>query len=218
VLGGNGEAGGRSIESLRYREDGFTPEKQKVFLKVLRKTGCVADAARKAGVSTTTITRLRRLFADFDAACEAARRMAVPQLEEIAYRRATIGAPAKIIRNGALYEVRIKPSDSMLRLLLAGAAPEKYGRYAGRPGKAAAEKKRKVPEEIPIEQVRDEVLAQVANIRRHKIRREGYTSGPDGTLMPPGWRMVEEAELARLGWTPPPAPDAPEQDADDAWG
>ena len=87
-----GTAGGRSIGTLRYRLDGFTPKKRRVFLKALRKTGCVRDAAGKAGVSTTTIDRLRRIFADFNAECEAARRMAVPALEEIAYRRATVGA------------------------------------------------------------------------------------------------------------------------------
>jgi len=129
-----------SIDGLRYREDGFTPEKRKRFLKTLRKTGCVADAARVAGVSTTTIHRLRRKFADFDSQCVAARRLAVPELEAIAYKRATEGAPAKIIRKGELFEVRVKPSDSILRLLLAGAAPKKYGRYAGLPAaKAPAE-------------------------------------------------------------------------------
>ena len=35
------------------------------------------------------------------------------------------------------------------------------------------------------------------------MAHEGYRYGPDGRLVPPGWRMVTEEELARLGWTPP---------------
>jgi hypothetical protein len=124
-------AAGRSIEELRYRIDGFTPERRQRFLAALRQTGCIRDAARAAGVTSKTIDRLRRIFADFDAQCRAARDLAVPNLEAIAFQRATVGAPAKIVRKGKLFEVRVKPSDSMLRLLLAGAAPEKYGRFAG---------------------------------------------------------------------------------------
>ena len=200
--------GGPSISELRPREDGFTPEKQKKFLKTLRKTGCVADAARTAGISTTTIHRLRRKFADFDARCVAARRMAVPELEAIAYARATVGAPAKIIRKGELFEVRVKPSDAILRLLLTGAAPRKYGRYAGLPAKAADEKKPPRgmrPKPSPEEAVQN-ILARIDAIRRHKVRHQGYSFGPNGEFLPPGMRMVSEEELKRLGWTPPPEP------------
>ena len=203
-------APGRAIGSLRYREDGFTPEKQKIFLKALRKTGCVADAARKARVSRTTVARVRRVFGDFNERCEAARRMAVPALEAIAYRRATVGAPAKIIRKGALVEVRIQPSDAMLRLLLAGAAPEKYGRFAGLAGRKPAAKgaapdgnAARWQRPRTLDEMRSSIIAKFDAIERHEAAHEGHSFGPGGVLVPPGWRMVSEDELARLGWTPP---------------
>lgn len=214
------DGGGRSIETLRYRLDGFTPKKRRVFLKALRKTGCVRDAAGKAGVSTTTIDRLRRIFADFNAQCDAARRMAVPALEEIAYRRATVGAAAKIIRKGTLVEVRIKPSDAMLRLLLAGAAPEKYGRFAGLAGRKPAAGARegnaaKWRRPRTMDEMRESILAKFENIERHQVNHEGYSYGPGGELVPPGWRMVSEDELARLGWTPAEEGEAEDGAAED---
>ncbi len=218
----DGDEGLRRIGSLRFRADGFTPERQKIFLKTLRKTGCVADAARKAGVSTTTIDRVRRTFADFAEKCDAARRMAVPSLEAIAYQRATVGAPAKIIRGGKVVEVRIKPSDAMLRLLLGGAAPEKYGRFAGLPARAGAGadgNAAKWRRPRTMEEIRESILRKFEAIDRHQVEHEGYTRGPGGQLVPPGRRMVSEEELARLGWTPPPAPPEGEDggEADGGW-
>lgn len=192
----------RSIATLRLRIDGFTPERQKRFLETLRETGCVRDAARAAGVSRKTIDVTRRNFADFDALCRAARDLALPNLEAIAYRRATVGAAAKIVRKGKLFEVRVKPSDSMLRMLLAGAAPDKYGRFAGF---AAAKGARPdwMPRERSPEEVTESITRKLEAIARHRVEQEGYTVGPSGGLVPPGWRMVDEEELKRLGWTPP---------------
>ena len=206
---GGGEGGGRSIAELRRRIDGFTPERQRRFLKWLGKTGCVSDAAGKAGISTTTIDRTRRTFADFDARCVAALDLALPRLEAIAYRRATVGAPEKVIRKGKVVQVKQKPSDAMLRLLLTGAAPRKYGRYAGlRRAGGDKRSKRAQQAEPPIEQVRDEVVRQVQAIRRHRLTQGGYSEGPEGVLVPPGWRMVREEELERLGWSPPEGEEA----------
>src|SRR3546814_10443945 len=57
------------MPGLRIREDGWTVARTRVFLGVLARTGCVADAARVAGVSTTSVNRSRKLFPAFDRAC-----------------------------------------------------------------------------------------------------------------------------------------------------
>ena len=194
---------GRSIAELRYRIDGFTPERRQRFLAALRETGCVRDSARSAGVTTTTIDRLRRIFADFDAQCRAAHALAVPNLEAIAFQRATVGAAAKIVRKGKLFEVRVKPSDSMLRLLLAGAAPEKYGRFAGLAAAKGEARPKWLPPERSPEEVKESILTKLEAMARHRVEEEGYSLGPGGELVAPGLRLVAEEELARLGWTPP---------------
>lgn len=218
--GGDGFGGGgaRGIGELRRRIDGFTPERQRKFLKWLGKTGCVKDAAGKAGISTTTVDRTRRKFADFDARCVAALELALPKLEAIAYKRATVGAPEKVIRKGKVVQIRQKASDAMLRLLLAGAAPRKYGRYAGLArggGKARRETREPWRRTRSPEEVKESILRKLAAIKRHRLAQGGYSEGPGGVMVPPGWRMVREEELARLGWTPPEGEEAPAVDAAD---
>jgi len=214
----------RSIDELRPRIDGFTPRKQKKFLKWLAKTGCVRDAAGKAGISTTTIDRTRRNFADFDARCVAALDLALPGLEAIAYRRATVGAPAKVIRKGKLVEVRVQPSDAMLRLLMTGAAPGKYGRYAGMPQPAGNARRkdgpgRGLPKRLSFDEAFGQLETKLGSFAKRMIAARGYSMGPDNRLVPPGWRMVREEELVRLGWTPRegerPLPALPGPAADD---
>lgn len=113
------------MPGLRIREDGWTVARTRVFLAVLTQTGCVADAARVAGVSTTSVNRSRRLFPRFDRACGAARSKALRGLRAVAYERAVEGRETVIYRGGKEVERRIQPSDSMLALLL------KQGRLDG---------------------------------------------------------------------------------------
>jgi hypothetical protein len=102
-----------------------------VFLAALGRYGTMSDAARVAGVSRNTVNRHRRKWPDFAAACETARLQAAGPLEAIAWERAVNGADQQIIRKGELVEVRRKPSDGMLRMLLQAADPEKFGRTGG---------------------------------------------------------------------------------------
>jgi hypothetical protein len=97
----------------------------------------------------------------------------------------------------------VKPSDSMLRLLLAGAAPEKYGRFAGLAAAKGEQRPKWLPPEPSSDEVKESILSRIEAIHRHRIEEEGYSEGPGGQLVPPGLRLVSEEELARLGWTPP---------------
>ena len=124
----------------RQRHDGFTPKKQRKFFKALKKTGCISDAARKAGISRNTVRRHRLKWPEFDAKVGAALAFASTELEAIAWQRATVGAEEKIYRNGELVAVKVKPSDTMLRLLLQGANPKKYGRTGMMPTGLARER------------------------------------------------------------------------------
>ncbi|WP_374524410.1 hypothetical protein [Sphingopyxis sp.] len=78
----------------------------------------MSDAARVAGVSTTSVNRSRALFAPFDTACGEAIARALRGLEAVAYERAVEGREMVIVRNGKEVERRIVPSDSLLGLLI----------------------------------------------------------------------------------------------------
>ncbi|WP_242776344.1 hypothetical protein [Sphingopyxis sp. YF1] len=87
-------------------------------MATLTQTGCVADAARIAGVSTTSVNRSRALFPRFDAACAEALAKALRGLEAVAYQRAVEGRETIIYRGGKEFERRVTPSDNLLRLLI----------------------------------------------------------------------------------------------------
>lgn len=106
------------MPGLRVRSDGWTMVRTRVFLATLGQTGCITDAARIAGVSTTSVNRSRALFPPFDKACGEAIARALRGLEAVAYERAVAGRETVILRNGKEVERRIVPSDSMLGLLI----------------------------------------------------------------------------------------------------
>lgn len=106
------------MPGLRVRSDGWTAARTRVFLATLGRTGCVTDAARIAGVSTTSVNRSRALFAPFDKACGEAIARALRGLEAVAYERAVEGREMVILRGGKEVERRIVPSDGLLGLLL----------------------------------------------------------------------------------------------------
>jgi hypothetical protein len=111
----------------RVRHDGFTPKKQRKFLKALRKCGCLSDAARVAGVSRNTVRRHRDKWPAFDRKVADALATASGELDMIAWKRAVEGVPEIVIRDGKVAWIKIKPSDAILRLLMKGANPKKYG-------------------------------------------------------------------------------------------
>lgn len=106
------------MPGLRIREDGWTVARTRTFLALLAQTGCVTDAARVAGVSRTSVSRSRKLFAPFDKACRDALARALRGLEAVAYERAVEGRESVILRGGKEVERRIVPSDSLLAMLL----------------------------------------------------------------------------------------------------
>ena len=156
LASGEGEEGGadiapfapkRAAKPYRPRHDGFTPARQKIFFKVLKKSGCIEDACRACGISTNTVRRWRNRWADFDEKVECALAIASVELDMIAYKRATEGAEEKVFRDGKLISTKIKPSDAMLRLLMQGANPGKYGRTGQMPKGAILRKLKKQAQE-----------------------------------------------------------------------
>jgi len=106
------------MPGLRARQDGWTAERTQRFIDTLAHTGCVRDAARVAGVSSTGAYRMKARFPAFSAAWDDALDRARQGLIAIAYRRAVEGKETVIYRNGAEYERRVAPSDAILGLLL----------------------------------------------------------------------------------------------------
>jgi hypothetical protein len=109
------DARGRTI-----RHDGFTPERQAIFLSVLAYCGVVADARRAAGVSRDTVYAFRtsprgHAFAlAWDAAIFIARRPVADELMS----RVMNGVVERIYRNGELWGERHRHDNRLAMSML----------------------------------------------------------------------------------------------------
>ena len=186
--GGAAREPAKAVKPHRQRHDGFTPKKQRKFFRALRKCGCLSDAARVAGVSRNTVRRHRDKWPAFDRKVEGALAMASVDLDMIAWQRAVEGAPEIVIRDGKVASIRIKPSDSILRLLMQGANPEKYGRIGGFSRRSMEMRGRgKRPRVATNAEVRDALekslvvfAAQVREARQAEARALGEPAPEDG--------------------------------------
>ncbi len=190
-------------EGWRARGDGFTPKKRRRFIAALAETGCVSDAARVAGISTTSVDRWRGRDAVFAAACETALHMASAHIETLAWERAVIGIEEPVWHYGKRVGTRLKRSDAIFRLLLIGSNRKKYGRMGavGRKALAKAERKRI---EREVRTAWEQENPELASIRTQFLDRldeerlrNGWTETPFG-LVPPGWGPVTPEAVAEM--------------------
>jgi len=117
----------------RVRHDGWTGERQQGFVAALKTAGNVRDACRAVGLSNTSAYRLRRRDRQFAREWDAALAQSATALEAVAYARAVEGVEEPVFHGGQQIGTKRKRSDALLRLLLQGASPEKYGRAGKQP-------------------------------------------------------------------------------------
>jgi hypothetical protein len=191
----------REGRKIRARQDGFTPARRRRFIKTLAKTGCIKDGCRVAKISRTTVERWRDKDAEFARTYAIALHQAESHIETLAWERAVTGIEEPVIHYGKQVGTRIKRSDSIFRLLLIGSNRKKYGRM-GAVGRKQIEKElrpqieREVKARIDasqpsIEEVRASIRRKLDAIDEHKLG-QGYSRGPEGLLIPPGWKMVRD--------------------------
>jgi hypothetical protein len=119
---------------VRSRRDGWTVERQGRFVGLLAETGCVAEAARRVGMSRMAAWRLRRRPLADSLAHAWDWIMAVRAgAEDLPRRKVTHGelmhfairGPIRVrMRRGKFLRARREPSDSALLRLFARAASE----------------------------------------------------------------------------------------------
>lgn len=119
----------RKLDTSRH--DAFTLRRRREFLRALARFGCISDAAEEVGVAARTVYRHRDKDPAFAAHIALALEMAGTELELTAFQRGVIGVEVDVWHNGQRVGTTIKRSDAMLRLLLQGALPNKYGAPPG---------------------------------------------------------------------------------------
>lgn len=115
---------------VRVRRDGWTAERQRIFLTVLAETGSISEACINSGVSSRSAYRLRARTdaASFARAWDDALRLATARLTALAFERATMGTVREVWKGGELVGHTREPSERILIFLLQHLLP------AGRPG------------------------------------------------------------------------------------
>ena len=105
---------------LRYRHDGWTPERQRRFIEALADTGCVSRATAIVNMSLEGVYYLRRQKGaeEFRAAWNAALDFGVQKLKDIAFERAIEGEMIPVFANGKLMGYRRKRNDRLLMFCL----------------------------------------------------------------------------------------------------
>lgn len=147
------------------RHDGFSEERKLLFLMVLRDGASVLDACALTGVSNRTAYNHR----DRDPAFArdwglAVRRHRLP-LELVAYERAVEGVEEPVYRYGKQVGTRRLYSDALLKMLLAGEKPRKYGRRAGLNADRKWLKKQIAAATAPFREALDAALTELAALK-----------------------------------------------------
>jgi hypothetical protein len=104
----------------RYRHDGWTPDRQKQFIRWLAVTGCVERAARMVNIAQPNCYALRMApgAEGFRRAWDAALDFAVPRLKDVAFQRAIEGELVPVFSGGKLMGFRRKYNDKLLMFCL----------------------------------------------------------------------------------------------------
>jgi hypothetical protein len=189
----------------RVRHDAFTPARRRELLRALVKSGCILDACRAVGVSNRTVYNHMDADREFADHVGQAIRMAAVGVEMVAWQRAVAGTEERFACGGKVY-TRTRYSDSLLRLLLQGSNPKKYGARPGFTRKRLMKWERKqIEKEIyarmeadkpPRDEAIASVMRKVEAISNHEERKQlaaGWTKTEEGHMIPPGWVRADEA-------------------------
>lgn len=119
---------------LRFRHDGWTPERQERFIEALAATGCVEHAARAVGksVSSAYALKIRAEAKSFRMAWEAALEVGISRLSEAALSRAIYGVAQPVFYQGEQVGERRHYDERLTMFLLRYRDPARYGPWLDR--------------------------------------------------------------------------------------
>ena len=116
---------------VRHRGDGWTVEKQYLFIQALAETGVVEEACRRVGMSRTSADKLRHRpeGAPFRRAWEVAIDYSLYRIEEEAFARARRGVARPIFHKGEQVGEYRHYDERLTMFLLRSRRPHRYGKW-----------------------------------------------------------------------------------------
>ncbi|WP_338446181.1 hypothetical protein V5F89_13680 [Pelagerythrobacter marensis] len=208
------------------RHDGWTDERQRAFIEALADTGSVEAACRAVNMSTVGAYHLRRQpGADsFRKAWEAALRLGVQKIEDVAMDRALNGVEVPVYSYGKLVGTRRAYNDRLLMFMLRNRAPERFtegkAKGLGAIGKMELERmKKQWRQEWEAEKKReasyeheDEVLASIDRKLGKMRERHLYYMSPRTRALHDAYEAARQEDEAN-GYDPFQDPDHPASQA-----
>lgn len=120
--------------SLRFRHDGWTPDRQQSFIYALAESGCVVEAARCVGKSAASAyaLRVRPEAQSFRLAWDAALDMAMARMSDAAIGRAIHGVPVPHFYKGEKIGEHRRYDERLTMWMLRYRDPVRYGKWLDR--------------------------------------------------------------------------------------
>jgi len=121
------------VPRKKQRHNGWTPERQRLFIEALADTGSVKSAARSVGLTPESAYYLRRQpgAEQFRKAWEAALDIGVQRIEDVAMDRALNGVDQPVFAYGEFVGTRRVYNDQLLMFMLRARAPERFATGGG---------------------------------------------------------------------------------------
>jgi head-tail adaptor len=118
------------VPRLKFRHDGWTPERQRAFIAALADTGSVSRAAQQVNMAQANCYTLRRApgAEGFRAAWDAALDCGLARLKDIAFERAIEGQLTPVFVAGKLKGFSRKRNDALLMFCLRHYGQDANGR------------------------------------------------------------------------------------------
>jgi hypothetical protein len=115
---------------LRYRRDGWTPERQVGFIRAIAECGCVAEACRRVGMSAESAYELARRpdAQSFRVAWDIAMDNAVRRVGDGAFSRALNGVEIPHFYKGELVGTHRRYDERLTMFILRTRDRERFGR------------------------------------------------------------------------------------------
>lgn len=136
------------------------------FCAELARTGCVTDACRAVGMSTTNAYRTYDRVPEFRKGWEEALATPRPILEQAAFDRAVYGVEVGVHRNGQVVATHRRYSDGLLRYLL-----EREEKRCERGSGGGGGRGRQAPPR-EWEEVQASILAKLSAVDAHQREEE----------------------------------------------
>jgi hypothetical protein len=157
---------------LRYRRDGFTPERQGAVVKALAECGCVAEACRRVGISTEAFYELvRRPDAQsFRLAVDIALDNAVRRIGDNAFSRALNGIIIPHYYKGELVGEHRRWNEGLTMFILRYRDPLRYGKHLDRADYRGHAETKAIALGDALDLVRDDAMREAQGLPRTFIR------------------------------------------------